>query len=156
MTTEKTQTIPARLSKEIIGYLDDVIRNSPARSRSDAIRLIVIERMIEDKERGKIGAFKYLPAPTKRDRRPRKKIEPATFPLGEAPPIAGPEPAKKDNLPETEIIERKASEPVRSTEERTREEGPKKWAESKKPAYPGTREQWEKEPLKDQFEPPED
>jgi len=148
MTTEKTQTIPARLSKEIIGYLDDVIRNSPARSRSDAIRLIVIERMIEDKERGKIGAFKYLPAPTKRDRRPRKNIEPATFPLGEAPPIAGPEPAKKDNLPETEIVERKASEIVT---DRTEYNLPK----ASKPVYPGTKAQWEKEPLKDQFEAPE-
>ena len=87
-----------RLSRDVIDYLEDVVKDTNARNMTEAVRLIIIERMLRDKEAGEIGPFTYAPAPTPRDRRIKRSRtirtgELTTFPLGEPPANAGPLPA---------------------------------------------------------------
>ena len=145
-----------RTPENLDAYLKMLIREGHASSYANAINLIILERLMTDKKKGEITPFKYRlkdarmsPGPGLSEIGTENIEEPATFPLGEAPPIAGPEPATRDSLPAPEIVERKASEIMT---DRTEYDLPK----TSKPVYPGTKAQWEKEPLKDQFEPPED
>ena len=146
-----------RTPENLDAYLKMLIREGHASTYGNAINLIILERMMADKKRGEIAPFKYRlidhrknpPGPPIADIKTDNIEEPATFPLGEAPPIAGPEPATRDSLPAPEIVEIKASEIVT---DKTEYNLPK----ASKPVYPGTKAQWEKEPLKNLFEPPED
>ena len=74
MTTDKTKSVQVRLSLETLDYLADVqIKNRC--TLSEAIRLIILERELNDKIGGEIAPFKYLPAPTPRK---RKSITPGS------------------------------------------------------------------------------
>ena len=67
MTTDKTKSVQVRLSIETLDYLAQVQKENRC-TLSEAIRLVILERELNDKIAGEITPFKYLPAPT-----PRKK-----------------------------------------------------------------------------------
>ena len=155
-TTTKTQIVPVRLSTEAIAYLKDVVRDTNAGSTSEAVRLMIFERMIADKERGEISPFKYTPAPTKRTRKKRsREIETGeirTLPLREAPPTGGPLTPSADAGIET------IPEPAKIRKDEGDSYG---FATMKKPVYPGPLSAY-KEDLRrgvireGMFEPPEE
>jgi len=131
---------------------------------SDAIRLIVTERMLSDRERGEIKPFSYVPAPTPRDRRRRDRViepgpvEPATFPLGEPPATAGPLPAPSGGLSLPSKEEIIPEDPVRSESSEEPATSPSKtyFGHMNKPRYPGTMEEYLKDRRRSEFLPPEE
>lgn len=69
-------TIQARISKELEDYLEDIVSSEYAKNKSEAIRLIILERMIADNLRGAISPFRYAQVKGKRSRKKRSlKIE---------------------------------------------------------------------------------
>jgi len=181
MPTVKTQTVPVRLSNDTIHYLKDVIRETNARNMSEAVRLIIAERQLSDESKGGIAPFRYVPAPTKRDRRTRAELAAAAEGSGAAelseasqinkgivpPATRGPDPhaIAGYNLPEScedggkaaEIVrERPAAAEAMSSE--IKEETFDYWpsGEDKRPVYPGTMKEYEKDPARNMFKPPQD
>ena len=67
MTTDKTQIIRARVPNKCAEYLNDLSKKE-GKSLSEIIRLIVTERMINDRMKNGLTAFEYYPAPTPRGR----------------------------------------------------------------------------------------
>ena len=97
--------IQARISRETLDYLEKVKKDTIAESISDAVRLIITERMIKDRERGEISPFEYIPAPTPRKRKKRaRKIEgeyiPAPIVRGASPPLHPPVSKEDKTYPE--------------------------------------------------------
>ena len=156
-----------RLSREIIDYLGNVVKDTNARNTTEAVRLIILERMLKDKTAGEIAPFTYVPAPTPRDRKAKrsrtiKTGEITALPLRDAPHTAGPVPAplRGDATEVKQVPEiREAGESsARSSEVVGETYGLKRM---NKPVFPGTREEYE-EALKQrtisegQFRPPEE
>ena len=153
----------ARLPENLEEYLKILIQKGYASSYGNAINLIILDRMMSDKEKRTVTPFKYRLKDARRieakdisDIETENIEEPAAFPLGEAPPIAGPSPAPSGGLSLSSESENKVSS-VRS------EKKPGdvyRFGISDKPVFPGTKEQYE-EALrlrtisKDAFRPPE-
>ena len=181
MPTLKTQTVPVRLSNDTIHYLKDVIRETNARNMSEAVRLIIAERQLNDEAKGGIAPFRYVPAPTKRDRRTRAELAAAAEGSGAAqlpevseeiikevePPatrgpdphaIAGlslPESCERDEAAEI-VSERPAAAQLPKASDNVRDAlGYWPSEEDKRPVYPGTMREYEKDPARKMFKPPE-
>ena len=145
----------ARLPENLEEYIKIIIKKGYATTYGNAINLIILDRMMRDREAGDIAPFKYK----LRDARITSSLEvseigtenveePRAFPLGEPPANAGPGPAPSGGL----------SQP-------TEEDGiGTSWREPsrmRRPRYPGTFAEYD-EALRtgaiklDQFDPPID
>lgn len=143
MTTEKTHTVPVRLSNELIAYLGEIVEKTTAKNTTEAIRFIITERQLRDDARGEIAQFGYIPAPTKRDR--RKKAPSGTSEASKDAPHIGD--------PQTPPLREK--EPTPAGDYRNPFDGL-----NIRP-YPGTREEYERllkrgEIVEGMFLPPEE
>jgi len=173
-----------RTTPEIDDYLNAIIREGYARNGSEAIKLILLERMLKDKG-GKVSPFKYKVGPTPRNtkgkRREGREIGKAKIMLAESSeteraakdpaaaelPKIGEEAAEdqeKKSLPLRDAaayrgaLSRTAAAEISPTSEEIGKESHKSAAyfgSSSKPVYPGTLEEYEKEPRKNEFLPPE-
>jgi len=71
------RTVCAKVTAEQEQYLEEIVRQGIAKSESDAIRLIIAERMLKDSKDGKIGPFTV--EVERPPRKPRTKKIKATF-----------------------------------------------------------------------------
>jgi len=141
----------ARLPENLEEYLRILITKGYASNYGNAINLIVLERMMTDKEKGTVTPFRYKLKDARRTG--TKDIseigtenieEPTTFPLGEPPATRGPDPHRFAGMdPTSEEIGNKSY-----------------FGAMTKPPFPGSMEEYN-EALrvgsirKDQFNPPE-
>jgi len=167
MGAHSTRTTP-----EIDEYLAAIIREGYAKNESEAIKLILLERMLRDKG-GRPSPFKYRVGPTPRNTKGKKR-EGKEIGKAEIFEASAPQP-EKERTEESEEI-RKESTKLRSSSEtdsaplrdaaayrgslaRTAAAGISPTSEyfgsSEKPIYPGTMEDYEKDPQKNMFNPPE-
>ena len=141
----------ARLPENLEEYLKILITKGYASNYGNAINLIILERMMTDKEKGTVTPFRYKLKDARRTGTKdiseigTENIEnPITFPLGEPPAIAGPCPARE----------------IETTSKRSEEKPASYFGEINKPAFPGSMEEY-REALRlraiteNQFRPPE-
>ena len=143
----------ARLPENLEEYLKILITKGYASNYGNAINLIILERMMTDKEKGTVTPFRYKLKDARRTGTKdiseigTENIEkPITFPLGEPPAIPGtPGPALSGNV--TTYSGDKATK--------------KYWGGTIKPRYPKSKREYEEDLsrgviTRDQFEPPEE
>lgn len=124
-----------RLPENLEDYIRTIKNKGYASSESEAIKLIVLERMMKDKERGKISPFEYQ---IKKDKKKTRK--------------------DLSSIP-TDNVERK--EQISEGSLPKSEEAVSYFGKSNRPKYQGTREEYENDLKrgtisKGMFEPPED
>jgi len=137
--------ITIRMPETMLDYLDEIVSEGMAKDRSDAVRKIVAERM---KRAEGSGTIRPLKVEVGRDpRKPRspkkqatKKTRATERPRTRTKPIEDP---------------RLVGRPLPEASDRS-EPGKVKFGPMSKPAYPGTYPEWEKDPKRDMFAPPEE
>lgn len=159
-----------RLPENLERYVKMLISNGYAQNYANAINLIILERMMHDKERGTLSPFEYVLKDCRRSTESKiseletdnvTKIKPRSTP--ESSPEKEESSAeivpKSDNAPLRDALHTRGPDPDRSAGINTTSEA-SPFSGLKKPPYPGTRTEYEEalrrgKIINGMFEPPE-
>ena len=141
----------ARIPDNLEEYLDILISKGYATTYGNAINLIILERMMRDKTAGTVKPFKYRlkdarTNPTKDLKEiETENIDGRTLPLRDAPHTRGPDPHRYAGINPTS----------ETAEESSAGDSPSYFGGTRGVRYPGTKEEYERDPKRSQFLPPE-